>query len=163
VIHTPGHSIDHIVLYDMESKLLFTGDHLLADITPNPDIYLPWMSEKLSGLPDYLESLARLQELQVMRALPGHGECFNDIKGRIEAIILHHEERKSYIVDTLRGREMTVLELALDLIHFVDAELSPTNVFLAMREILGHMVILEDGNRVTREVRDGTYYYGAPA
>ncbi len=161
VIYTPGHSIDHIVLYDAESGLIFTGDHLLAGITPNPDVYLPWMSEKLSGLPDYLESLARLKQLQVRLALPGHGDWVTDVSGRIEEIFLHHEERKSYIVDTLRGREMTVLELALDMISFVAAELSPTNVFLAMREILGHMVILEDEQRVTREVRKGTWYYGA--
>ena len=34
-IQTPGHSPGHLCLYDPEKKILFSGDHLLGDITPN--------------------------------------------------------------------------------------------------------------------------------
>ena len=34
-----------------------------------------------------------------------------------------------------------------------------TNVFLAMREVFGHLVILEQSDKVRKEMRDGTAYY----
>jgi glyoxylase-like metal-dependent hydrolase (beta-lactamase superfamily II) len=159
VIYTPGHCIDHIVLYLPEYHLIATGDLLLDKITPNPEVYTNRADGKLSGLPDYLESITALKKLKVLQALPGHGNCIPNFHARIDEILSHHEQRKRYIVATLRGREMTILELGLDLIEFVAAEMHPTNIFLAMREILGHTVILEEENRVVRKVREGTYYY----
>ncbi len=159
VIYTPGHSFDHIVLYLRELGLVFTGDFLLDKITPNPDIYPPWKSQRISGLPDYLDSVMSLKELKVIQALPGHGRCISNFRGRLGEVLEHHEQRKRYIVANLRGREMNVLELALDLIRFVEAEMNTTNIFLAIREILGHMVILEDEGKVFRETREGTFYY----
>lgn len=159
VLYTPGHCLDHIALHLKDYRMIFTGDLLLDKITPNPDIYPTKVDGKLSGLPDFLESIAGLRDLPVIQAFPGHGNCISNFTGRIDEIFVHHEQRKRYIVATLTGREMTILELGLDLIQFVEAKLDPTNIFLAMREILGHLVIMEEENKVVREVREGTYYY----
>src|SRR5205807_4456847 len=35
LIWTPGHSAGHVVAYDVDRKLLFSGDHLLVKISPN--------------------------------------------------------------------------------------------------------------------------------
>jgi hypothetical protein len=40
-------------------------------------------------------------------------------------------------------------------------EISGINVFLAMREVFGHLVILEQNGKVKMELRDGTAYYHA--
>nr|GLK41055.1 hypothetical protein GCM10017611_79300 [Rhodococcus wratislaviensis] len=53
-IHTPGHTKGHYVFDDSESKLLFSGDHILPHITPSIGFELgPW------GMPlgDYVNSL----------------------------------------------------------------------------------------------------------
>lgn len=159
VYYTPGHSFDHVIFHQEEYGLLFTGDFLLDRITPNPDIYLPWLTDKPSGLPDYIENLLRLRGLEVMQAFPGHGRCISDFRGRVEEILFHHEQRKRYIAANLRGREMNVLELALELLAFVEAEVDPTNVFLAIREIFGHLVLLEEEGRVERELRGDAFFY----
>jgi len=159
VIYTPGHSLDHIVLSLPDFRLLVTGDLLLDKITPNPDIYPGEEGEMLSGLPAFLESITGLMDMPVIQALPGHGNCISDFRGRIRDILTHHEQRKRYIVANLRGREMTILEMGLDLIQFVQAEMSPSNIFLAMREVFGHLVILEEEEKVIREVREGTWFY----
>jgi glyoxylase-like metal-dependent hydrolase (beta-lactamase superfamily II) len=35
VIETPGHSPGHCCLYEPNKRILFSGDHLLKEITPN--------------------------------------------------------------------------------------------------------------------------------
>lgn len=34
-VATPGHSPDHVSLYEANNKILVAGDHILFDITPN--------------------------------------------------------------------------------------------------------------------------------
>jgi glyoxylase-like metal-dependent hydrolase (beta-lactamase superfamily II) len=159
VVYTPGHTIDHICLYDPEERLMFTGDMLLQSITPNPDIYPPWLSEKSSGLPDYIESLHKIRSLDTSIAMPGHGKSITDFESRIDEVLLHHEERLQFLRDDIRDEEKTVLQLAIVLLTHIKADMSGVSIFLAMREVFGHLVILEQGGKVKMEVRNGTAYY----
>jgi glyoxylase-like metal-dependent hydrolase (beta-lactamase superfamily II)/predicted DCC family thiol-disulfide oxidoreductase YuxK len=65
VICAPGHSDDHIVLYDPKEKLLLAGDAFMGSYfaTPNPDVD----SRK------WLESLESLMDLDVDILVEGHG------------------------------------------------------------------------------------------
>jgi glyoxylase-like metal-dependent hydrolase (beta-lactamase superfamily II)/predicted DCC family thiol-disulfide oxidoreductase YuxK len=65
VIATPGHSDDHVVLYDPQEKLLLAGDAFMGSYfaTPNPDVdSLNW-----------LVSLERLMALDIDILVEGHG------------------------------------------------------------------------------------------
>lgn len=161
VIHTPGHTIDHICLYQADLGLLFSGDMLLNSITPNPDIYPPWQSDQRSGLPDYVRSLGKLRGVEASVALPGHGARIGDIAARVDEVLLHHEERLHFLLGVLAEKEMTVLELALLLLKHIDYEPVRINVFLAMREVFGHLEILEARGNVIRDMRGETAYYEA--
>jgi len=57
-IHCPGHSPGLVCFYWPEKKTLFTGDHLLKEITPNPVLYVPDNNPPLRypGLGEYLSS-----------------------------------------------------------------------------------------------------------
>ncbi|MDR2457324.1 MAG: MBL fold metallo-hydrolase [Clostridiales Family XIII bacterium] len=66
VIETPGHSPGHICLYDSKKGILFTGDHILSNISPN--IY-PEIGIK-NPLKDYLESLKKIKKLRPKRVFP---------------------------------------------------------------------------------------------
>jgi glyoxylase-like metal-dependent hydrolase (beta-lactamase superfamily II) len=159
VIHTPGHSIDHICLYLREAKLLFTGDMLLNTITPNPDMYPPWQSEQRSGLPDYIRSLGKLRDLDVCLALPGHGDCIADFRGRVDEVLAHHQERLRFMESALGDGEKTVIQLTFDMLADIEAEVTVENIFLGMREVFGHLVILEDSGRIASELRGEAAYY----
>ena len=91
--------------------------------------------------------------------LPGHGRCISDFGGRVDEVLLHHDQRKLYIAANLRGREMNVLEQAMDLLAFLEAKPDLLNVFLAMREVIGHLVLLEEEGAVARGERDGVIYF----
>lgn len=69
VILTPGHTPGHICLYDEDGKILFSGDHVLFDITPNITF---WESVKDSII-DYLKSLEKVYDLEVEKLFQGIG------------------------------------------------------------------------------------------
>ncbi|HVE93803.1 MAG TPA: MBL fold metallo-hydrolase [Acidimicrobiales bacterium] len=90
VVHTPGHTLDHVCLHDPEAGLVFTGDHLLPTITP----HISGIAAGRDPLRNFFASLDRVAELDDVRtALPAHGHPFDDVPGRAAAIRIHHEGR----------------------------------------------------------------------
>jgi glyoxylase-like metal-dependent hydrolase (beta-lactamase superfamily II) len=89
VIETPGHSPCHQCLYDDKNKILFCGDHILFDISPN----ITYWDELDNALKSYLENLDKVAKLEVKLVLPGHRRIMNDHRKRIEELKKHHGER----------------------------------------------------------------------
>lgn len=145
-IHCPGHSPGLICFYWPEKKTLFTGDHLLKEITPNPVLYVPDNKTPLRypGLKEYLSSLKKIDVLDVDLLLPGHGEEVYDPKGLIRKISVHHQERMDYILSFLSQGEKTPYEIAMDLFPGVP----PFEIFLGISEAVGHLEILKEEARV---------------
>ena len=100
VVHTPGHSDFHFILHDERRRLLFAGDHLLLEITPNIGL---WTYTAPRPLRRYLDSLASLRGLDVDLVFPGHGPLFHDLDGRVDELLAHHEERLSVMLAALDG------------------------------------------------------------
>ena len=90
VLHTPGHTPDHLCLHDPDSGTLLAGDHVLPSITPHISGFSP-EPDPLKSFIDALDQVAALGN--VSRVLPAHGHPFNDLPGRVEAIKRHHHER----------------------------------------------------------------------
>jgi glyoxylase-like metal-dependent hydrolase (beta-lactamase superfamily II) len=92
-LFTPGHTNDHLCLYDPEHGVLLSGDHVLPSITPH-----------ISGmihddpLSLYVESLDRVAALEGLRVvLPAHGDTFTDLPARVDEIKQHHESRLDHL------------------------------------------------------------------
>jgi len=95
-VHTPGHTPDHLCLFDAEEGLFLSGDHVLPTITPHIGGITP-LDDPLAS---FFASLDRVASLDgVASVLPAHGLPFADLAGRVAAIRRHHEER----LDTLRA------------------------------------------------------------
>lgn len=69
VISTPGHTADHLALFESRTGLLISGDAVLEESSPSLDCQ-PGIED---GLGRYLESLEMLRGLPVSYALAGHG------------------------------------------------------------------------------------------
>ena len=99
VLHTPGHTEDHICLHDPEMGIFLGGDHVLPSITP----HISGISSSRDPLASFFYSLDRVAEINgIKHALPAHGHPFTDLKARTEAIKRHHFERLEKIREISR-------------------------------------------------------------
>jgi glyoxylase-like metal-dependent hydrolase (beta-lactamase superfamily II) len=146
---TPGHSVGHVSLYEPAERVLLSGDHLLACITPNP--VLEPDPDSVEGrrrsLVEYLASLERFVRIDPLLVLPGHGPRFQDVPALTEAMRHHHDRRADEILAALRRLgEATPYELSGELFpHIKDF-----TVMLGVSEVLGHLDVLEDDGRLVR-------------
>lgn len=109
-IWTPGHTPGHVCLHLEEehpSRLpghgrLFSGDHLLPEITPHIGLYEdPDDATVTDPLGDYLDSLERVGRLAPAEVLPAHQHVFTDGPSRVRELLAHHEERLTGILGLL--------------------------------------------------------------
>ena len=110
-MHTPGHTADHLCLFDPAEGVLLSGDHVLPTITP----HISGIGTSEDPLAEFFASLDRMTELEgVTIVLPAHGHPFTDVAGRAKAIRRHHEERLDKLRDASReiGGFATVGELS---------------------------------------------------
>ena len=98
-LEMPGHTPDHICFYLEESKIMFLGDHILFDITPNITIW-PGVKNSLST---YLTNIHRILTYDIERAYPSHrGLSGKSLEERVEEITEHHSRRLQEILDVLK-------------------------------------------------------------
>jgi glyoxylase-like metal-dependent hydrolase (beta-lactamase superfamily II) len=156
-IHCPGHAPGLICFYWPEKKILFTGDHLLKKITPNPvlNVHGNRPPFRYPSLKDYLTSLEKIEGLDISLLLPAHGEEVHDVKGLIQKIFAHHKERMDRVLFSLSQGEKTPFEIAMDLFPGVP----PFEIFLGISEAVGHLEILKEKGIVRLKENEGKDYY----
>jgi glyoxylase-like metal-dependent hydrolase (beta-lactamase superfamily II) len=99
-VYTPGHTEDHLCLFDPEHGIFLSGDHVLPTITP----HIGGMTDAADPLARFFASLDRMREFpDVQTVLPAHGHPFEDLAGRAEVITRHHDERLDEIRLSLSG------------------------------------------------------------
>ncbi|MEM7272495.1 MAG: MBL fold metallo-hydrolase [Actinomycetota bacterium] len=94
-VHTPGHTEDHLCLWDPNGGIMISGDHVLPTITP----HISGLTDDPDPLAKFFDSLDRMSTFDgVTTVLPAHGLEFGDLCGRADAISRHHHDR----LDALR-------------------------------------------------------------
>jgi glyoxylase-like metal-dependent hydrolase (beta-lactamase superfamily II) len=162
VLWAPGHSPGQICLYEAGHKVLLSGDHILAEITPNIGL------NPQSGpdpLHEYLNSLNTMKELDTTLVLPGHGKPFSGLNARIEELFQHHEERCSEILKLLNSTPKTAYQLATMMTWKPETggvrlnQLEPWDSRIAVMETLAHLEAMKNDGRLDKITRDDIIYY----
>lgn len=96
-VHTPGHTADHLCLFDPETGTLLSGDHVLPTITP----HISGLTAHGDPLTLFFDSLDKIGAFasQVKISLPAHGTPFTNTGERVQQIKEHHHERLQRIRD----------------------------------------------------------------
>jgi endoribonuclease LACTB2 len=100
-VHTPGHASDHLCYYLPEERALFSGDLILNGSTS----VIP---EEDGDLGLYMDSLRRVQALDIRRIYPAHGPVIEDGPAKIQEYIDHRRLRERQILEALGGGARTI-------------------------------------------------------
>jgi glyoxylase-like metal-dependent hydrolase (beta-lactamase superfamily II) len=149
VRRAPGHTPGSLTFEIPEAGVLFTGDTVLRDITPNAIVE---EDPERPGAPfrsvtRYFETLDAIEETNPDSSLlTGHGRSIPDYRSHLEKVKRKYVLRVHHIERFLASGPKTVRDLVVALFPNVEA----VNVFLAYSEVLGFLMYLEDEGRVER-------------
>ncbi len=162
-IHTPGHTPGHMCLYDSGRKTLFTGDHILFDISP---FIASWEERYPYSLKNFISSLKKAKQLDVEIALPAHRSAGEqDVPERVDELLEHHMERLAEVMSVLsENGTLSAYTLASKMnwsIHGNGWDGYPDSQKLfAMDEALAHLEYLVDSGLILKTKRaDGVNIY----
>jgi glyoxylase-like metal-dependent hydrolase (beta-lactamase superfamily II) len=157
VHHMPGHTSGLLCLYDRRHRLLFSGDHLLEKVSPNPIIELGPAGEEGAFRPliAYLESIERVEAMEVDLVLPGHGAPFGQHRRVIDGLLEFQRRRQARVREALAGEPRSGYEVARALFPAAGA----ADLFLVMSETIAHLEVLEAHGEVSRALEGETYRF----
>mgnify|MGYP003309692009 FL=1 len=141
VIHTPGHSPDHVCFFDEETRTLFCGDLLIKGAS----VVIP--VSRGGSLTAYLRSLELIQALEPTRVLPAHGPEIDDLSSVVQQYVAHRQHREIEILNVLGDRPVEVDAIVVQ----VYSSLSGALQRMARENVLAHLVKLRDEGRVRKD------------
>lgn len=147
-VHTPGHTPDHLCLYDPANGVLLSGDHVLPTITP----HISGIDAGPDPLAAFESSLDKVKGLDgVQHVLPAHGCPFHDLGGRVDDIHRHHHDR----LEQLRGYLAEAGEAS---VHALMQKLFREKVWgpMAASETYAHLEHLRLAGEATKREGDGS-------
>jgi glyoxylase-like metal-dependent hydrolase (beta-lactamase superfamily II) len=156
VYHTPGHAGGLICLFDPQSRVLLSNDHLLRDISSNPIVEPdPDGGPRPHRLVQYIEHMQRMADLEPSVAWTGHGHEIHDVHRTVRQRLHFHERRAQRILDLIEAEERSAYQIAEPLF----GRLNGIDSFLALSETIGHLDWLAEQGRIEAVTRAGVLYW----
>ena len=158
-IIVPGHTPGNAVFWCEKQGILFCGDHVLFDISPNITVW----DKVEDSLGNYLNNLERVRALPVKLAMPGHRKT-GDFAERVDALLAHYHRRLDEVRQILRDTPgLTAYEIASRMTWRIRArnweEFPITQKWFALGECLSHLDYLRKREIVSRREENGRLCY----
>ncbi len=152
MVWTPGHTEGHLCIYDRDEDLLFTGDHLLARITPHIGMWTPGDENPLI---QFERSCALIEELNPGYALPAHEADVDRPAERSVEIREHHQKRRREILDAIEAGARSGYEVSR---RVFAKRTEPMQQYMALSETLAHLDALVVEGALARSEEDDPRY-----
>jgi len=146
VLHTPGHSPDHLAFWHEPSRTVFTGDLVAL----GSSVMIHW--SRGGDLGQYLASLERLLALEPSRLLPAHGPAIDDPRAILTGYLAHRRQREAQVLDALRAGQTTVEAIAESIYDGLAPALRPAareNVRAHLEKLKSDRLAAHDDDRWT--------------
>jgi glyoxylase-like metal-dependent hydrolase (beta-lactamase superfamily II) len=150
---TPGHTPGSLTFQIPEAGVLFTGDTVLKEITPNAvvDEDPEQPGRPFRSVTRYFETLVEIGKTNAgSTLLTGHGAPVADWAAHRKTLDRRYGLRVGQIERALGNGWATVR----DLVATIFPRVKTLNVFLAYSEVLGFLMYLEDTGRVEKLVEE---------
>ena len=157
VIARPGHSGTDTLLVDADARVAFVGDHLLAKISPNTEIYEADDGGRSRPRVDYLKGLRLTAATALDRLYPGHGPSVRDAREVAAREYAQHRRRCRRIVEILERGPVGAFAIGQQMWR---DEVVREQPLLVVWEVLGHLdLLLAAGIADERRDDDGRWRY----
>jgi glyoxylase-like metal-dependent hydrolase (beta-lactamase superfamily II) len=158
VLARPGHSRTDTLFVDKRARVAFAGDHLLAKISPNTEIYELAGGRRSRSRLDYLTGLKRTALMPVDRFLPGHGPAVVATGARVRRELEQHRRRCRRILRILADGPTDAFSIGREIWSETIVREQP---LLVVWEVLGHLDLLRSVGIVDeRPAGEGRWRYG---
>jgi glyoxylase-like metal-dependent hydrolase (beta-lactamase superfamily II) len=157
VVARPGHSWTDTLFVDAKERVAFVGDHLLARISPNTEIYQAADAGRSRSRVQYLDGLKRTATMPLERILPGHGPAIQSASGVLRRELAQHRCRCERIIRILERGPADAFAIGRELWRDAVVREQP---LLVVWEVLGHLdLLLAAGVAVERRDDDLGWRY----
>ncbi len=128
-IHTPGHASNHLCYLLEETRMLFTGDHVMqgSTVVINPPD---------GDMRAYLASLEKLLGIDVAIFAPGHGYLIGAPHKEVKRLVAHRLAREAKVAAALKSRGAATPH---ELVSVVYDDVSPKLHPVALRSLTAHL------------------------
>ncbi|MFZ5966066.1 MAG: MBL fold metallo-hydrolase [Bacillota bacterium] len=159
-LDTPGHTPGHVCLYEEEHKILFSGDHIIFDITPN---ITSWLDVE-NPLALYFESLKKIKKLDIEFTFSAHRKAMGSCHERIDELIQHHQARINEVYQIVKNHGgLTAYHIASKMTWSIRAknwvEFPISQKWFAVGEASSHLDYLLCEGVVERKLVNGEYLH----
>jgi len=148
VVHTPGHTPGSVCFVDLDTRTLFSGDHVFPRRRSNA-VHRPIGSER--PLHEYWAGMERLVELDPLRVMPGHEHEFDQFSRRVSELARVRDLKLRELHDLVIGGagDTTAFALAPRIRRSKEwAELDGNSRLAAVGETLAYLIELEHDGRL---------------
>ena len=139
VVAAPGHSRSDTLFIDAKARLAFVGDHLLAKISPNTEIYETANASRSRSRVDYLNGLRRTGAMPLQRLLAGHGPSICAASEVVAREFAQHRERCKRIIRILERGPASAFAIGQQMWREAIVREQP---LLIVWEVLGHLDLM---------------------
>jgi glyoxylase-like metal-dependent hydrolase (beta-lactamase superfamily II) len=141
VLHTPGHSPDHLCFALVGQRTVFTGDHVMGW---NTTVIAP----PEGNMVKFLASLERLLPRHDKMFLPAHGGRVQTPQRVVRAYIMHRQWREQTILACLEEGVGTIARIVARLYGGLDASLKEAaalSVFAHLEHLIARGLVATEG------------------
>ncbi|MGB5076964.1 MAG: MBL fold metallo-hydrolase [Sphingorhabdus sp.] len=136
-VATPGHTSNHLCYSLVETRALFTGDHVMkwsTSVVSPPD----------GDMAAYIASLQKLYERDDRVYYPAHGPAVDNPRQLVRGMIGHRRQRERQILKLLELGDGHIPEMVMHMYKGLDPRLNGA----AGRSVLAHLLDLQNQGRV---------------
>jgi glyoxylase-like metal-dependent hydrolase (beta-lactamase superfamily II) len=162
-VGTPGHTPGHMCLHMPQQDIMFLGDHVLYDITPNITVWL----EMKNSLENFMSNLKKMKQYNCKHGLSAHRESRGDLNQRVDELLGVHEVRLGNVLNIIQKYgKLTAYQIASHMKWRINAkswdEFPMHQKWFAVGEAIAHLYYLTDHGQVAKTNEQSVFWYTLP-
>jgi len=146
---TPGHSLGSVCYVASDVSVMFSGDHILGDISSNPS--LDFESSLGISMLRYFDSLRKVEPFHSYKVLPGHRDPILNLKDRVDDLLADYDKKLQQAENALTQEPISIYDLS----RILYGEYPDDSLVLALAETKDLALILQQDKKARIVEIDG--------